>query len=222
MEDKKGCKFHLGKSFLCLPAAELENHLFPCSSLLLLGWVYIPSTTQCLRRGRNKSGRSMNWLFSQRWVVQADTLSITSMGSSKVWNKRLSEGRQLLWKTRAEKGDGYLSWRRNTLLRLSLMRSSSSVSCSWRTRGISSSTRCCMALHVRFSSCSQQGKVTTKVKLRLSTRGFGSVTGTDRPQSLLEPISKRREGTDTDMRFKLNTSFTVTGLLSLHNCMPLV
>lgn len=211
------------KPFLCLSASELENRLFPCSSFLLLVWVYIPPTMQYLRRGRNKSARGKNWLFFQRWVVQADTLSITFMGRSKGWNRRQPKGSQLLGKSRAKKGDRYLSWRRNTLLRLSLMRSSSSVSCSWRTRGISSNTRCCMALHVRFSSCSQQGKVTAKVKLRLSTCRFGSVTGTDRPESLWEPISKCREGTDTDTRFKLNMSFTVFGLLSPHNnCMPLV
>ena len=47
---------------------------------------------------------------------------------------------------------GYRSWRRKTLLRLSLTMSSSSVSCSLAMRGMSSRTRCCMARHVRLSS----------------------------------------------------------------------
>lgn len=54
---------------------------------------------------------------------------------------------------RLGEGAGYRSWRRNTLLRLSLTMSSSSVSCSLAIRGMSSRTRCCMARHVRLSSC---------------------------------------------------------------------
>lgn len=53
---------------------------------------------------------------------------------------------------------GYRSWRRNTLLRLSLTMSSSSVSCSLAIRGMSSRTRCCMARHVRLSSCGGRGR----------------------------------------------------------------
>lgn len=46
----------------------------------------------------------------------------------------------------------YLSYRRNILLRSSLTCSSSSVTSSLDTRLISSTTLCCMARHVRFSS----------------------------------------------------------------------
>lgn len=58
---------------------------------------------------------------------------------------------------RGREGVGYRSWRRNTLLRLSLTMSSSSVSCSLAMRGMSSRTRCCMARHVRLSSCGRKG-----------------------------------------------------------------
>lgn len=51
-----------------------------------------------------------------------------------------------------DRDGAYRSWRRKTLLRLSLTMSSSSVSCSLEMRGISSRTRCCMARHVRCSS----------------------------------------------------------------------
>lgn len=74
-------------------------------------------------------------------------------GGQAVWTG--SQGRKRAGAAGQRPGEGadYRSWRRNTLLRLSLTMSSSSVSCSLAIRGMSSRTLCCMARHVRLSSC---------------------------------------------------------------------
>lgn len=65
-------------------------------------------------------------------------------------------------------------------------------------------------------------KVTTKVRLRLSTCRFGSLNATDRLQSLLKSISKCRGGTEVVMRHKPSLGFIVTSFLCpCSNCIPL-